>query len=615
MPSGPGRSLLVALAAIAGMTTTAPAFGAAAGPLPDLDQEAPAQLQVARVRGGDQQWWLGFSSAVSNVGAGPFTIAGHRPDTSTPTMVADQVVAGSTPEVIAGVGRLRYVRSPTHEHWHLLGFERYALRRAGSTRAVVTDRKSGFCLGDRYRVTGRAVLDVPPQPVITGRCGLRQPSLLQIEEGISVGYGDVYGAYLEYQDLPLDGLPEGRYVLVHSVNVDGRIHETSQKNDSASVLLDIHWGLEGPTVTQLRSCPDSADCPHVPKRRAHAAMAHASGGYVPNDPGATSRPGGWSELQWNFAGPFGVGAPEAWQHVIDAGAPGGAGVTVAVLDTGVTAADRSGTRRSPDLASGQFAPGYDFVDDDRYPSDSNGHGTFVSSTIAERTGNGYALTGLAYGARLMPVRVLDAAGNGDPTAIARGVRFAARHGARVINMSFNFDPGVGPSQVPQVAAAIGYAHRRGVIVVAASGNDGTRSLPYPAADRRVLAVGATTEHGCAASFSDQGTGIDLVAPGGGSDADLPGDARCVAGRKGRAIAQLTLAARHPDRFAIGVDYEGTSMAAPHAAAAAALLLAGGSPSPDAVVRRLESTARDLGAPGYDPVYGWGLLDAAAATAR
>jgi hypothetical protein len=192
MPSGPGRSLLIALATIAAITTTAPAFGAAAGPLlPDLDQEAPAQLQVARVRGGDQQWWLGFSSAVSNVGTGPFTIAGHRPDTATPTMVADQVVAGPSPEVVSGVGRLRYVRSPTHEHWHLLGFERYTLRRAGSTRAVVTDRKSGFCLGDRYRVTGRALLDVPPQPVITGRCGLRQPGLLQIQEGISVGYGDV----------------------------------------------------------------------------------------------------------------------------------------------------------------------------------------------------------------------------------------------------------------------------------------------------------------------------------------------------------------------------------------------------------------------------------------
>jgi quinoprotein glucose dehydrogenase len=197
---------------------------------------------------------------VSNVGFGPLTIVGHRPDAATPAMVADQVVSGAAPETVPGVGQLRYVQSQDHQHWHLMRFERYELRRAGSTRAVVRDRKSGFCLGDRYRVEGQPPMGAPAQPVITGRCGLRQPELLQISEGISVGYGDVYSAYLEYQDLPLNGLRKGRYVLVHTVNGDGRLHEISRANDSASVLIDLRWRRGEPLVKQLRACPGTARC-------------------------------------------------------------------------------------------------------------------------------------------------------------------------------------------------------------------------------------------------------------------------------------------------------------------------------------------------------------------
>jgi serine protease len=346
--------------------------------------------------------------------------------------------------------------------------------------------------------------------------------------------------------------------------------------------------------------------------------AHASAALMPNDPGTGTRAGGWEALQWNFAGTFGVDAPGAWSNAVAAGVPGGTGVKVAVLDTGVSYANRKGFRRSPDLGPGQFVPGWDFVARDRYPFDRNGHGTFVASTIAERTGNGYGLTGLAYGARIMPVRVLDATGAGDATTIARGLRFAARHGAKVINLSLNFDPGVPAAKIPQVLEAIAYAHRRGVVIVAATGNEGSASLPYPARDRRVVAVGATTEHGCMAAYSNHGAGIDLVAPGGGDDADLPGDGHCVAGRSGRSIYQVTLTARRPDRFGIPLDYVGTSMAAPHVAATAALVLATGaagpSPSPAAVTARIEHSARDLGAAGYETAYGWGLVDAAAATA-
>jgi serine protease len=387
-------------------------------------------------------------------------------------------------------------------------------------------------------------------------------------------------------------------------------HQVVVKRAGAAPRV-LHVGSVPRAVARMRALPGVTYA--VPNMRAHAA-----GVFVPDDPGASTHPGGWADLQWNFTGPFGVGASEAWGNAIAAGAPGAAGVTVAVLDTGVAYANTKGFRRSPDLAGAQFVPGHDFVARDRYPLDRNGHGTHVASTIAERTNNARGLTGLAYGARIMPVRVLDAAGGGDAVAIARGLRFAARHGAKVINLSLNFDPGVRSAQIPQVLSAIAYARRRGAVMVAASGNEDSPSVAYPARDSRVLAVGATTENGCVAGFSNRGAGIDLVAPGGGDDDALPGDPNCVTGRTGRSIYQVTLTARRPDRFGIPLDFMGTSMAAPHVAATAALVIAtraaGEHPSPDAVAARIRQTTRDLGTAGYDTTYGWGLVNAAAATA-
>ena len=367
------------------------------------------------------------------------------------------------------------------------------------------------------------------------------------------------------------------------------------------------------------SWPSAALAARATRHAPPLPVARAAGAFTPDDPGAGSQPDGWEQLQWNFVGPFGVDAPQAWANAIAAGRPGGAGVTVAVLDTGVAYTNWKGFRRSPDFAPGQFVRGYDFVDHDPHPLDTDGHGTDVASTVAEQTDNGYGLTGLAYGARIMPVRVLDSAGDGNAATIAAGIRFAARHGANVINMSFNFEPAIRAAQIPQVLAAIGDAQRRGALLVAAAGNEGAPTVAYPARDPRVIAVGATTEFGCLASFSNRGAGLDLVAPGGGSDAALPEDSDCVQGRSGHSIYQVTLESPSTRRFGIGLDFVGTSMATPHVSAAAALVIATGAagphPSPTAVTARLERTARNLGAPGYDPDYGWGLLDAGAATAR
>ncbi len=348
-------------------------------------------------------------------------------------------------------------------------------------------------------------------------------------------------------------------------------------------------------------------------------VAHVAEGLIPNDEGTGHAPGDWQELQWNFAGPFGVNAPEAWANVAADGAPGGKGVIVAVLDTGVAYANRGPFRRSPDLSRYGFVQGYDFIAHNRYPNDRNGHGTFVASTVAEATNNRYGLTGLAFAARIMPVRVLDSQGEGDASTIAEGVRFAVNHHARVINLSLEFSSGVTASDIPELIEALRYANRRGVTVVAAAGNEGHAAIAYPARAPTVIAVGATTEHGCLADYSNDGSGLTIVAPGGGADADLPGDPNCRPEEpSGRDIFQVTFTGSSPRRFGMPSGYEGTSMASPHVAATAALIIAsrvlGRHPSPAQILARLRATARPLGGAGDAGLYGAGLVNAAAATA-
>jgi serine protease len=350
---------------------------------------------------------------------------------------------------------------------------------------------------------------------------------------------------------------------------------------------------------------------------ARGPVARAAG-FVPNDPGRGTTPAGWASVQWNFAGPWGVNAPDAWQNLINAGRPGARGVTVAVLDTGVAYKKTGKFLKSPDFHTGKIVRGYDFVSEDRYPYDSNGHGTHVASTIAESTNNGVGLTGLAYGVKIMPVRVLDNRGEGDAAVIARGIRYAAKHGVDIINLSLEFSPDVRANEIPELLDAVNYARRKGVVVVGASGNEGYPLVAYPAKADPVISVGATTEHGCLSDFSNIGEGLDVVAPGGGTDAALENEPNCKPDAPaGGDIYQVTLQGRARRTFGIPSDYEGTSMATPHVAAIAALVIASGvvgaDPTPAQVERQIKKTARDLGPPGYDRRYGYGLVDAAAAT--
>jgi len=348
-------------------------------------------------------------------------------------------------------------------------------------------------------------------------------------------------------------------------------------------------------------------------------IAHIAGLFIPNDRGRDGRRAGWEGVQWNFLAPAGVNAPEAWTNLIADHRPGGRGVVVAILDTGVAYRNWHGFRRSPDFGGTRFVAPYDLIARNRYPVDREGHGTFITGTVAEATNNRLDLTGLAYGAGIMPVRVLNQKGEGDAQTITNGIYYAVNHGAQVINLSLEFDPSVTASSIPGVIRALAFAHQRGVTVVAAAGNDGQMRIAYPARAPGVISVGASTADRCLADYSDAGPSLDLVAPGGGQDAPIAGELNCQPGRRLPDISQLTfLGPAHPGRFLLPTGWYGTSMAAAHVAAAAALVIASGvigpQPTPDQVLARLEQTARPLGGPAPNLYYGYGLLDAGAATA-
>ena len=351
-------------------------------------------------------------------------------------------------------------------------------------------------------------------------------------------------------------------------------------------------------------------------------IAHVAGDWYPNDGGRTDRAQAWQRMQWNMLPGAGVNAPEAWANLLAVHRAGGKGVVVAVLDTGVAYRNWRQFDRSPDFGRTHFVSPHDFVAGNGYPLDRNGHGTFVAGLIAESTNNGIGLTGLAYGASIMPVRVLDASGEGDEATIARGIRYAVNHGAQVINLSLEFLPTQVRSgtEIPEIVSAIDYARRHGVTVVGAAGNDETDQIAYPARAPGVISVGATTRDRCLADYSNGGSGLDLVAPGGGDDAIMTGEPDCHPERALPSIYQLTLTSPpHWNRFGYPSYYIGTSMSSPEVAAAAALVIAsrviGPHPTPDQILARLEQTATTLptGAAKPNAEYGYGLLNAGAAT--
>jgi serine protease len=285
---------------------------------------------------------------------------------------------------------------------------------------------------------------------------------------------------------------------------------------------------------------------------------------VPNDP--------FYSKQWNLRS---INVESAWDDTK------GAGVTVAVIDTGIS--------RVPDLKDAKFVKGYDFVNDREAADDDNGHGTHVAGTVAQSTNNGYGVAGIAYEANLMPLKVLSASGGGTVADIAEAIRFAADHDADIINMSLG---GGGESQVME--EAINYAHQKGVFIVAAAGNEGQNSASYPARYNHVIGVAATDSAGEKAPYSNFGAGVDISAPGGSETGK---------------ILQDTI---DPETGVADIQgFQGTSMAAPHVAGVAALVKAAGIQEPDEILRVLKQSVRVV---QDDPLnhFGAGHLDAAAA---
>jgi serine protease len=374
----------------------------------------------------------------------------------------------------------------------------------------------------------------------------------------------------------------------------------------------------------------------LPGLRRRAGVVAASPRYVArpadfDDTGvakAAGTPGGWQAVEWDLVGPFGINAPGAWTQLAAKGARGGDGIKVAVVDTGVAYSNRPPYRRSPDLPAKRMRSGYDFVAADQYPNDRSGHGTFVASVIAAAADNHFGMVGVAYRADIMPVRVLDSLDEGTSATIAAGIRYAVDHDAQVVNLSVEFFDLLSGrpytiTSSPDVRDAIRYAGEHRVPVVVAAGNSGEAEIPSRVLDDSIVYVGATTEHGCLADYSNFGHGVDVVAPGGGEDASLPNDPHCAPdANAGRNVQQVTFKRGQYGDFLVPHDrngrigQKGTSMAAPHVTGVIALLLAskvlGPNPTTRQIARRLTETARDLGASGPDRYYAGGLVDAAAA---
>jgi len=266
--------------------------------------------------------------------------------------------------------------------------------------------------------------------------------------------------------------------------------------------------------------------------------------------------------QWGLAA---IGAPAAWSITT-----GSADVTIAIVDTGVDLTH-------PDL-DGKIVPGWDFVNNDADPQDDNGHGTHVAGIAAAESNNGIGIAGVSWGARIMPIKVLNSSGSGSYADVAAGIVYAVDNGAEVINLSLG---GSAPSEA--LRAAIEYAYNANVVVVAAAGNTGAEGLMYPAAYPQVIAVGAVDRSLARVPSSSYGPELDLVAPGVDILSTCMGGTYCA--------------------------MSGSSMAVPHVAGALAILAGSrkGLTAPE-YMSTLTSSVIDIGSAGRDIYSGAGMID-------
>lgn len=340
---------------------------------------------------------------------------------------------------------------------------------------------------------------------------------------------------------------------------------------------------------------------------------------VPNDPFYLS----WGSWGYNYADMWGlkkIGMEAAWDI------SSGEGAVVAVVDTGLdynhpdiignvwsNLAETGGVSGADDDLNGftDDTKGWDFAYDTTDPIDHFGHGTHVAGTIAAAGDNGIGVVGIAYRARIMPVKGLEDSGYGYNDRLANAIVYAAANGADVINNSW----GCWPCGVdPVVEDAVRTAHALGSVVVVAAGNNGADALyGSPASIQDVVTVGSTGVQDVLSSFSNYGNVVDLVAPGGGAS-DGSDTYNILSLRAGGTAVDSP--------YLVGTDYirlAGTSMATPHVSGVAALLLsANPALTREQVISILRHSAddqvgpADSDTPGIDPLYGWGRLNASRA---
>lgn len=354
--------------------------------------------------------------------------------------------------------------------------------------------------------------------------------------------------------------------------------------------------------------------------------------FRPNDPSYNR--------QWNMPA---INMETAW----DINQGGDSDLIVAVLDSGIAyKTDVYPLRRfdgsvvrtvqvpvaaAPDLVTAnRFVSPFDFIWGDDEPVDFDGHGTHVAGTIAQTTNNNSGLSGVAFNVRLMPVKVCASAWDilfifaddgvvlVDPdfsacpdSEVSQGIRWAADHGAKVINMSFG-GPG---TQSRAVGDALRYAVGRGVFISIAAGNEFEEGNPvsHPASFAPeiagVVTVGAVGRNQQRAPYSNTGPYLELAAPGGNSR-DGGADGMILQQTLNPSFFDVILVSPRFDVFREAA-FQGTSMASPHVAGLAALLMSQGVTSPVAIEAALRQFARDLGPAGLDEEYGSGLIDARA----
>lgn len=319
--------------------------------------------------------------------------------------------------------------------------------------------------------------------------------------------------------------------------------------------------------------------------------------FVPDDP--------YYYLQWHLYETYaGINIEPAWD--ITTGDPN---VIIAVVDTGVAYENFRSYQQAPDLANTRFVPGYNFIRNNAHANDDDGHGTHITGTLAQSTNNNLGTAGVAFNCSVMPIKVLNKRGVAPYTTVADGVYFAADNGADVINLSL-----AGPADATTLRDAVAYAYNQGITIICAAGNEYEEGNPpaYPAAyDDYCIAVGATRYDQTRAYYSNTGSYLDVVAPGG--QIHIEGTTQILdqnGDGYGDGVLQQTFDS-NPKDWGYWF-YTGTSVAAPQVSGIAALLISTGVTGPDAVREALQNTARDLGPDGWDEEYGWGLVDAYAA---